>query len=67
MADVNRLGGLREDYPPEKVADMWEYHGYVLQMIPDYHGGNNYPKHPAQGGQGGGQEARTSARVVCEV
>ena len=24
---------------------MWEYHGYVLQMILDYNGGNEYPKH----------------------
>ena len=24
---------------------MWEYHGYVLQMILDYNGGNECPKH----------------------
>ena len=42
---VNTAFTLAVPPPSEKVADMWEYHGYVLQMILDYNGGNECPKH----------------------
>jgi len=52
-----------ENYPPEKVADMWEYHGYVLQTILDYNGGNEYPKHrPKAVKQGRVQEPAKNKR-----
>ena len=46
---VEHVMQAKDDYPAEKLAEMWDYKSYVMEAVEACDGGNDYPRHRPKG------------------